>query len=585
MGATMLRRSHRSNLKTIPLAIILICILLIVLLLTPAQASVTKETSFSAEVVLNKPGVTYDLTPLEAYAKEGSAKVVDEDGNYVKYDQGGPDKASDNEDPETESKYYFYKSHYDPKLVVTLYEVQKTIYYPSGEDFDEAMMEGLGMKLSIPTEYDEKKTDYEKITLTLDAQMNITEGFFKYMDQLGFKIVDFKEEDAQVVFMEFTRGGVDKDEDEKNDDYEKEGEYEKDDDYEKDDEHEKDGVYLSFSLSDGGKSSEVPSQSNEMTITVKGQKGFSTDTFDNDIRDILLFLSIDPDKWDEGQWEELTETEKDYVPAEKLYPEDLDWSAAMEKELEWLKSESIISGLTADDIQAISDKSMVEDPVVYENGEWMSFSETDALPTVEEAISISSLIDWSILPANPPGQSFHTGSDVIYDLDLVIGLMVILIIVVVAFSSYTRIRRRSILENINRRRIYERIKEKPGIHFSALLKDLGIKSGTLSHHINILENEEYVKSRQSGMFRRFFLHEEKALLTFNLSTIQEKILKVIMDHPGITQAGISKKIDSNKMKVNYHVKLMRDAKLLTLEKKGRESLCFITGAGMTFLPE
>ena len=115
------------------------------------------------------------------------------------------------------------------------------------------------------------------------------------------------------------------------------------------------------------------------------------------------------------------------------------------------------------------------------------------------------------------------------------------------------------------------------------MKNFNLSSGSLSHHINLLENEEYIKSRQDGMYRRFYLYEEKARLIFNLSSVQERILKVIMDNPGISQSGISDMIDSNKMRVNYHVKILRDADLLNLEKKGRKSLCFITIAGREFI--
>ena len=127
------------------------------------------------------------------------------------------------------------------------------------------------------------------------------------------------------------------------------------------------------------------------------------------------------------------------------------------------------------------------------------------------------------------------------------------------------------------------IKNEPGVHFSALMKSFNLSSGSLSHHINLLENEEYIKSRQDGMYRRFYLHEEKARLVFNLSTVQERILKIILDNPGISQSRISKMIDSNKMRVNYHVKILRDADLLKLERNGRESLCFITNYGREFI--
>lgn len=539
----MLRVNHLRIPKMIYAAIFLVFLLLAVQLNPPARSSVTQERAFSVEVILNKPGASYDLTPLNNFAEKGSIKIVMEGGeNY--------DKDEDKEYPESRLTYYFYRSHYHPELVVSLYEANETMYYSSRVNIDEVPIVGLGMKIAIPTEGGEKEEDYKAASLSLGIQVNFTDDLIIHILNLGFKkhSFDFDKTSKSIVFMEFAR----------------------------------DDVYLSFSNGDEGKSKDNAFKSNETVIWVKS-KSF-TDDFDRDIREILQYLSVDPTKWDNASWDDRTEKENDYNPLVELDPRNLDWSAAVKKELEWLISEYIISGLSTDDIGTILLESGGGEMVLYENGSWRSFSDTKALPTRGEGTtSLSGLLDWNELPGNPPGHFNPAEPDTAYELGLIVVLIVSLIIIVLAVSLYTRIRRKAILENINRRRIYERVKEKPGIHFSALLKDLCIKSGTLSHHINILESEEFIKSCQNGMFRRFYLCGEKVLFTFNLLIIQEKILKAIMDHPGISQSGISKEIDSNKMRVNYHVKIMRDAELLTLEKRGRKSLCFITGAGMTFL--
>ena len=125
--------------RSIALFIIMLVLLLAVQIHPPVQATVTRETSFSSEVNLNKPGVTYDLSPLLKYEKEGSVKIV--------------------EDNDT-SKYFIYNSHFQKELVVTLAEEDYTAYYPSGDSLDEIKIEGLGIKLSIPTESKIKQTDY-----------------------------------------------------------------------------------------------------------------------------------------------------------------------------------------------------------------------------------------------------------------------------------------------------------------------------------------------------------------------------------------------------------------------------------------
>ena len=558
----MLTKTYCSVRKILLTLAIVLSISMAILNQPQVQASVTKEANFSVNVILNKPGMTYDLTSMEVYAEQGSVKIVEKE--WIKIDETNAaknDTLKDSDNIEVISKYYIYKSHSDPKLIVTLYEVNKTIYYPSKDIFNEEKIEGLGIKLDMPTKWNDKTVENEIKTLELDSKVNIskvniTEEIIEYIVQLGYndKYIELSEiGDLNKTYkLMFIRDDI--------------------------------SLFIYNVYKETGKDQKSQGGNGNLSISMEYPKESTTEEIDEDIRDILRFLSIDPDKWNEASRQVITEKEKDYYSAVDQDPGDFDWKAAIKKELEWLSSEAIIYGLTMDDILEISSESSTSETVFHENRSWVPLKDTKALPIKdEEMISLSNMIDWNEVPEHPPGKSNFAEIDAIHNHNPIVGLIVSLIIISLVISMYTRIRRKSILENINRKRIYEKIKKNPGIHFSALMKDLDIKSGTLSHHINLLENEELIKSRQSGMYRRFFLYGEKPLLTFSLSIIQEKILKLILDHPGISQAKISKEINSNKMKVNYHLKIMRDAKLLTLVKSGRESNCFITSTGKGFL--
>jgi predicted transcriptional regulator len=145
---------------------------------------------------------------------------------------------------------------------------------------------------------------------------------------------------------------------------------------------------------------------------------------------------------------------------------------------------------------------------------------------------------------------------------------------------YQRINRMVKINNQRRRLIYETIRKEPGIHFSALMKDLDLKPGVASYHINRLEKDELIKSHQDGMYRRFYLYDEKVEMRLRLSDLQKLILDTIKEEPGISQIDISKAIGKSKVVINYHVRFLRDLGVLELEKEGRETHCFLTQQGI-----
>ena len=81
----MLTKTSPSIWRILPALAILMSISITVQLQAQVQASVTKEPNFSGNVVLNKPGVTFDLTPMEDYAEQGTLKIVDK--QWVKKDK------------------------------------------------------------------------------------------------------------------------------------------------------------------------------------------------------------------------------------------------------------------------------------------------------------------------------------------------------------------------------------------------------------------------------------------------------------------------------------------------------------------
>lgn len=158
------------------------------------------------------------------------------------------------------------------------------------------------------------------------------------------------------------------------------------------------------------------------------------------------------------------------------------------------------------------------------------------------------------------------------------GLMLLIIILVISLSMYSKIKRENLLNNAIRNRIYQHIKDNPGKHYRAILKDLNLPMGVLTYHINRLEKAQYLNSRQDGMYRRFYVKGPKTDMKFLLSDIQKSILNVIKENRGISQSKIADQIGVSRKVVNYHINILRQAGFIMVETSGRETACYFVSS-------
>ena len=129
-----------------------------------------------------------------------------------------------------------------------------------------------------------------------------------------------------------------------------------------------------------------------------------------------------------------------------------------------------------------------------------------------------------------------------------------------------------------RRRVYGFIESHPGTHYTEIMNKIGVGNGTLSHHLNMLEKMDMIKSRREGIrYRAFyttgsqFPKEEK----FRFTELQSKILKIIRKYNGISQKEIRNVLNEKQQTVNYNIKMLERNELIVTRKKGRNVYCFI----------
>lgn len=133
---------------------------------------------------------------------------------------------------------------------------------------------------------------------------------------------------------------------------------------------------------------------------------------------------------------------------------------------------------------------------------------------------------------------------------------------------YSRLKRKEILNHEARDMIIGYIKENPGEHFNSLKSKLDFRNGTLAHHLHILERERVIKSVRYGKYRRFFPMGMMVSRKSYPTELEQEILDVVKERPGINQKTIAKKVGKSKSTVNYHIDKLRKSNKIQTEKNG-----------------
>jgi len=126
------------------------------------------------------------------------------------------------------------------------------------------------------------------------------------------------------------------------------------------------------------------------------------------------------------------------------------------------------------------------------------------------------------------------------------------------------------MENPNRARIFRTIAEFPGASFTDLRTILGIKNGTLSHHLIKLEKERLIRSKKIGIFRRYYPYNGKVP-----KDLEERIKDVVYSSPGISQSMVAKRLDITRQVANYHINSLKRRGQLIVKRSGRNSEIYL----------
>jgi DNA-binding MarR family transcriptional regulator len=141
---------------------------------------------------------------------------------------------------------------------------------------------------------------------------------------------------------------------------------------------------------------------------------------------------------------------------------------------------------------------------------------------------------------------------------------------------YSKMKPEEILDSFIRGKILGYIRANPGCHYNLIKQDLKLHNGTLIHNLDTLERNGYVKSVRDGLLRRFFPGELKIPQgRFYMNPMQEQMSKYIREHPGVSQAELTRGLYMHPHVVRYHIKILKKAEILRVEDEGGKTRLFL----------
>ncbi|UCG68333.1 MAG: winged helix-turn-helix transcriptional regulator [Thermoplasmata archaeon] len=150
------------------------------------------------------------------------------------------------------------------------------------------------------------------------------------------------------------------------------------------------------------------------------------------------------------------------------------------------------------------------------------------------------------------------------------------LISIFAIPLFTRLKKDEVMDNETRGRIRGHIESDPGIHYNELKKKLKLKNGSLSYHLQVLEREGFIKSKNNGIYKHFFPAEIKLPpKIIRMTDVQKIILKKIRENPGISQNKIAESMGGSSSTVNYNINILAKKGIVDLKRVGKKTECYV----------
>lgn len=126
-----------------------------------------------------------------------------------------------------------------------------------------------------------------------------------------------------------------------------------------------------------------------------------------------------------------------------------------------------------------------------------------------------------------------------------------------------------------RRRIYDHVREVPGVHLRQLERDLTMPLGTLEYHLHQMERAGLLVTREDGRFKAFYPSDgldrrDRDALYYLRQEQPRRIALEIVNEPGISFQVLASRMTISPSTLSFHLAKLRNAGLVAEQRAGRE---------------
>ena len=333
-----------------------------------ALACANPTDSFATEVLLNKPGLSYDLSGIvqaegvtlhKGKVSPSGVEIVTVEVPRPQETVTGKEAVQPEEgETQTEIEAITYRSHYDPCVAVVLSE---SGVGPEAREY-------LSVRIQIPTQ--EVYSSTPLVEMRLVGQMDVVSLDVEQAQTLGWGI-------KISGGGSWTVGGGDVEGDD--DDEENEGDSERR-------EVSRDAYILHKSdlqvhIMAAGRTSLMDT---EVEVTVNNAASLS-DEVRNEVARLLVVIGFATDEQaalENASVESKVNEWMDLAEAVDVSADEFDWQEAMRTELAWLGDKGVISGLSDAEIEEIAaacERGVAgyNSRIIFEAGQWLPYRETN----------------------------------------------------------------------------------------------------------------------------------------------------------------------------------------------------------------
>lgn len=340
-------------------------VVLSLIFVVAALACANPTDSFATEVLLNKPGLSYDLSGVaqaegvtlhKGEVSPSGVEIVTREVPTPQEAVTGKEAAQPEEgETQTEIEATIYRSHYDPRVAVVLSE---SGIGPEAREY-------LSVRIKIPTQEFYSSTPLVEVRLV--GQMDVASLDVEQAQALGWEI-------RISGGGSWTVGGGDEEDDEGNGGRDNEGEVISRDAYtlRKGD--------LQVHIMAAGRTSLMET---EVEVTVNDTTSLS-DEVRSEVARVLVVIGFAADEQaalQNADVESKVNEWMDLAEAVDVSAGEFDWQEAMRTELAWLGDKGVISGLSDAEIEEIAaacERGVAgyNSRIVFEAGQWLPYRKT-----------------------------------------------------------------------------------------------------------------------------------------------------------------------------------------------------------------